>query len=531
VILPVAPQLIGALVFFAGIVLLLSGATPSLDSRMQVIRSIVPLPLLELSHLAGSVIGLGLLILARGLSGRLSAAYHLTFWLLAGGIAASMFKGLDVEEAIVLSVVLLLLRLSRPAFYRPSSLLSQRFAPGWFASTGVIVGLSIWIGLLAYRHVPYSSDLWWTFALHGDAPRMLRATLAVVVVLAGFLALNLLRPARPRAGESDTADAPAVARAISLSTSSLANAALTGDKRFLLHPAGDAFVMYQVAGRSWIALGDPVGPAARQEELAWAFREQVDRAGGRAAFYQVSPAALPLYVDLGLSLLKVGEEARVPLAGFSLEGPARATLRQSHRRAQRLGLEFSVLEPAAAEPLLPQLRAISDHWLEDKATAEKGFSLGSFSEAYLRRFPVAIVRLGTNPVAFANLWPTATRAELSIDLMRFGEEAPNGSMDFLFIELMLWAQVQGYQWFNLGMAPLSGLERRMLAPAWHRLGGFVYRHGEAFYNFEGLHRYKNKFAPAWEPRYLASPGGLQLAPLLFDLSTLVSGGVRELVMK
>jgi len=531
VILPVAPQLIGALVFFAGIVLLVSGATPAIDSRLHIVRSFMPLPLLELSHLAGSVIGLGLLILARGLFGRLSASYHLTFWLLLGGIAASLVKGLDIEEAMLLALVLVMLRLARAAFYRPSSLMSQRFAPGWLASVSIIVGLSIWIGLVAYRHVPYSQELWWTFALHGDAPRMLRATLAVLVALAAFVLLSLLRPAQPRAGEADSPDTPAIARAVAASDSSLANAALTGDKRFLLHPAGDAFVMYQVSGRSWIALGDPVGPVARQEELVWAFREMVDQAGGRTAFYQVSRACLPLYLDLGLSLMKVGEEARVPLAGFSLEGSARAALRQAHRRAQRAGLSFDVLPSAAVAPLMPQLRSISDYWLEEKATAEKGFSLGSFSDDYLRRFPVAVARLGDLPVAFANIWPTGTLEELSIDLMRFGPDAPNGAMDFLFIELMQWGRSQGYRWFNLGMAPLSGLERRALAPAWHRLGGFVYRHGEAFYNFEGLHRYKNKFAPVWEPRYLASQGGLQLAPVLYDLSTLVSGGVRELVMK
>jgi phosphatidylglycerol lysyltransferase len=141
------------------------------------------------------------------------------------------------------------------------------------------------------------------------------------------------------------------------------------------------------------------------------------------------------------------------------------------------------------------------------------------------------VRVGGAPVAFANLWPTATREELSVDLMRFSPDAPNGTMDYLFIELMMWGKGQGYRWFNLGMAPLSGLETRALAPVWQRLGGFVYRHGEAFYNFEGLRRYKGKFDPVWEPRYLASPRGLQLPAVLLDLSTLISGGVRELITR
>jgi phosphatidylglycerol lysyltransferase len=104
-------------------------------------------------------------------------------------------------------------------------------------------------------------------------------------------------------------------------------------------------------------------------------------------------------------------------------------------------------------------------------------------------------------------------------------------MDFLFIELMLWARIQGYHWFNLGMAPLAGLEQRPLAPTWHRLATLLYRYGENFYNFEGLRRYKQKFDPVWEPRYLAAPGGLALPRVLVDVTTLIAGGVREVLRK
>ena len=528
---PVAPQLIGVLVFVAGAVLLLSGATPGLDARLGRLTAVLPLPLLEHSHLAGSVIGVGLLILARGLFRRVAAAYHLTFWLLVAGVVASLLKGLDFEEASLVSLVLLLLWLGRRAFYRPSSIMSQRFTPGWIASVAIIVALTLWVAWLSSRHVPYSHDLWWSFALDGHAPRVLRASLAVLVVLSTFVALQLLRPARIAPHDPAALELDRARRAIATSDASLANSALACDKRLLWHPAGDAFVMYQVSGGSWVALGDPVGPAARAEELVWAFRELVDRGGGRCVFYQVSDRALPLYLDLGLALLKLGEEARVPLAEFRLEGSARADLRQAHRRAERDGASFEVVPPAAVPALLPRLGAISDAWLADKATAEKGFSLGAFDQRYLSEFPVAVVRAEGEVVAFANLWPTAPRAELSIDLMRFGPDAPRGAMDYLFIELMLWGTAQGYRWFNLGMAPLSGLENRALAPLWHRMGSFLFRHGESFYNFEGLRRYKEKFAPVWESRYLASHGGFALPRVLIDVSTLISGGLKELVSK
>jgi phosphatidylglycerol lysyltransferase len=135
-------------------------------------------------------------------------------------------------------------------------------------------------------------------------------------------------------------------------------------------------------------------------------------------------------------------------------------------------------------------------------------------------------------VAFANLWTTRSRVELSIDLMRFTPSAPRGVMDFLFTELMLWGRAQGYQWFNLGMAPLAGLDQHPLAPAWNRIGSFVFRHGEHFYNFEGLRSYKAKFGPLWNARYLAAPPGLLVLPrVLADISVLIAGGVKELVKK
>jgi phosphatidylglycerol lysyltransferase len=531
VLAPVAPQLVGILVFVAGAILLVSGATPGLDARLGRLTEVVPLPLLELSHLAGSVIGVGLLVLARALFRRLAAAYHLTFWLLVGGIAASLLKGLDFEEALYLGLVLLVLWLARRAFYRPSTIMSQRFTPGWVASVLIIVGLSLLISWAGARHVPYSQDLWWTFALHGHAPRVLRASVAVLVVLGAFLAAKLLRTAAVPPHDLAEVDLDRAQAALAGAEASLANAVLAGDKRLLFHPAGDAFVMYQVSGGSWIALGDPVGPAARAEDLVWAYREQVDRSGGRTVFYEVSGRSLPLYIDLGLSLLKLGEEARVPLAGFGIEGSARADLRQSRRRAERDGASFEIVPPDGVEALLPRLRAISDAWLLDKSTAEKGFSLGTFDPAYLRKLPLAVIRAEGEVVAFANLWPTACREELSIDLMRFAPDAPRSAMDYLFIELMLWGRAEGYRWFNLGMAPLSGLENRALAPLWHRMGSFLYRHGESFYNFEGLRRYKAKFDPVWEPRYLASPGGLHLPRVLLDVSTLISGGLKELVTK
>jgi phosphatidylglycerol lysyltransferase len=530
-IAPIIPQVTGALVFVAGTLLLVSGSVPAIDARLQMLRRVLPLPILELSHLAGSVAGLGLLILARALYRRIREGYTLTFWLLIAGIVASCLKGLALEEALVLALVLAVLWLGRRSFYRPAGILSEPFTPAWAVSITAVVGAAIWIGYLAHRHVGYSNELWWTFELSGSAPRALRASLAVVLLAATFFATNLLRPKAPEPVEPNDADLARAGACVALSNATLGNVAFTGDKRLLFADSGDAFIMYQVAGRSWIALGDPVGARAAHEELVWRFRELSDLHEGSTVFYQVSGDRLPLYVDLGLAAVKIGEEARVALQDFSLEGAARAEMRQARRRAEREGASFEVVAAANVAPLLPTLRRISDGWLAAKATAEKGFSVGFFGDSYLRRFPIALVRKAGEPVAFANVWTTPSSDEVSVDLMRFAPDAPRGAMDYLFVELMLWARTAGYRWFNLGMAPLAGLEQHPLAPAWHRVGNFVFRHGEHFYNFDGLRRYKTKFTPVWEPKYLVSPGGFALPRILMDVSVLIAGGFRELITK
>jgi phosphatidylglycerol lysyltransferase len=528
---PVVPSVVGALTFIAGTELLFSGATRHVDADIASITRLLPLPVVELSHLAGSAIGLALLILARALFRRIRFAYHISFWLLLAGGVFTLLKGGIFKEALFLWVVLGMLVLGRGSFYRPASLLHQRFTPTWAASIVGVIVASVWIGLLVNRHIEYSNDLWWTFAFDANAPRMLRTSLLVCVLTAGVLLMTLLRPAPPVPELTRKPELDDIKRVLTESPSTLSNAVLTGDKHVLFSESGRSFIMYQVQGRSWIALGDPVGPREEAEELVWRFRELSDEHGGRVVFYQSSVECLPLYVDLGLAAMKIGEEARVPLANFSLEGSIRAELRTARRRGERDRATFEVVQPADVPQLLPALRAISDSWLKDKATAEKGFSVGSFGERYLRNFAIAVVRRDGEPVAFANLWQSAAHEEVAVDLMRFSPDAPPGAMDFLFVELMLWARQQGFSWFSLGVAPLAGLERHPLAPAWHRIGNFIFRHGEHFYNFEGLRRYKAKFHPTWEPKYLVAPGGVGLPLILVDVSVLIAGGIKELFVK
>jgi phosphatidylglycerol lysyltransferase len=525
------PRVLGFLTFLAGVLLLLSGATPTVHQRLGWIRHLLPLPVMEISHFLGSVVGAGLLLLARGLQRRLDSAYWLTMAMLIAGSVFCLLKGADYEEAAILLAMTLLFAPARRRFYRKGSLLEQPLGPAWLAAAGVVLACSVWIGTFAYKHVDYSHELWWQFSFHGDAPRFLRATAGGATLLLVAAAASLLRPARPRPQLPAAEDLAAAAQLVVRSTASCANLALVGDKHLLFNGDRSAFIMYAVAGRSWVALGDPVGGTEARSDLIWTFRELCDRYAGRTVFYQVGEETLPFYLDLGLSLMKLGEEARVPLADFSLEGSARKQLRQTWNRFQREGCSFKILPAAEVTGRMDELERVSDAWLAEKSAAEKRFSLGSFQPDYVARFPVAIVHRAEQILGFSNLWLGDGKGELSVDLMRYVEQAPSGVMEYLFTELMLWGRKEGYQWFNLGMAPLSGLESRSLAPLWSRFGDMVFRHGEHFYGFQGLRQYKEKFHPHWRPKYLASPGGFALPRVLADIAMLISGGSKGLLVK
>jgi phosphatidylglycerol lysyltransferase len=525
----ILPQAMSAVVFLGGVILLFSGATPGVRDRLAQLDQALPLGLIEFFHFAGGIAGASLVVLAWGIQRRLDAAHRLTVGVLLLGIVASLFKGLDWEEALILAVILGVVWSAHGAFYRKAALLSEPIGPAWIVSLTVVMGATIWLGFFSYKSLPYSSDLWFHFTRNGDAPRFLRATLGAFGVLVVFAMMRLMRHAEAEPVSPDDAEIGRARKIVLHSSSTTANLVLLRDKSIMFSNSGNSMLMYGVSGRSWIALGDPVGLKNEIGELAWRFREEADRHGAWTVFYQVKPENLPVYIDLGLTLLKLGEEAIVPLDSFDLAGGARKGFRRTLNEVGRSGAMFSVVDGDCVAQLIPQLRTVSDNWLKTRKAREKGFSLGAFSDEYVAQFPVAVVTCDDRVAAFANLWTTANRSEISVDLMRYSSNAPTSVMEFLLIELMLWAKERGYHRFNLGMAPLSGLVNRTLAPLWNRAASVVYSQGEQFYNFQGLRRYKEKFDPVWEPRYLASPGGLALPRILANTTALISGGLRGVI--
>jgi phosphatidylglycerol lysyltransferase len=533
-VLELAPNATAVVALGAGVMLLASAATPAEVHRFQWLANMFPPEVINTSHFASSIIGLLLVLLAFGLSRRVNVAWVATSVLLAAAAFLALLKGLNWEETAVLAVAFAFIASCRDVFTRDARLLYIEITPGWMASAfAIVVGAGV-LAFWSFDGVQYADERWWRLLGDNDASRAFRSVTGVALA---FLTIGVWRllatPHTPKVVGDDDPDFARV-RAILQTAEEMdpdANLALLGDKRFLFSPSGKSFLMFGVRGRSWIALGPPVGCKAERLELLWRFRELADAHAARKGVYGIGPELLPELVEMGLAIQKIGESASIHLQDFSMSGRRREVLRRNWRRAGEAGATFEVVEAGAVAPLIPEMKRISDAWLEKHAGGEKRFTLGAFDARYVAEFPCALVRTEGRVVAFATLWPTPDRRAFSMDLMRYAEDAPKNVMDFLFVELLLWGKAQGYEAFEFGAAPLAGLEDRRLAPLMSRVGRLVFERGEDFYNFQGVRRYKDKYDPLWEPRYIAAPRKWTIPFLMADVSLLTSGGMAALARR
>ena len=526
-----APALTGLTAFGTGAYLILIALMPSVLPDEIDPDDLLAAILLEGGAMLSAVLGVLLLILSQGLARRISGAFWLTEIVLAGGVIASLLNRFDIESALLLLGVAVVLWPFRRGFYRSARLTRGVLSPGWLVLVGAITLSAAAFFFFMHETTPYSSSLWTEFSGTANTPRAMRAGLAASAVLFVLAVWLAIRPARAHTRPPDVPALDKAAEIIARQNDPEACLALSGDKELFFNDAEDAFLMYAVQGKSRIAYSDPVGPEASIGPLAWAFWDETYDNAARPVLYEVSERYLPLWVEMGFSLQKIGEEAVVKLPGFSLSGGKFKKMRAAHHKALKAGLEFAIAPPPHDPAFLAELHGISNAWLGNKAGHEKGFSVGRFAPDYLQRFPIATVSRTGRTLAFANVLAPGDGARVSIDLMRYLPEDASGMMEFLFIELMEHYRDEGAQEFSLGMAPLAGLEARKGTRLWNRFGAILFRHGGAFYNFEGLRGFKQKFHPEWRPRFIAVPPGVTPLAALKDVALLIAGGARGLLGK
>lgn len=273
------------------------------------------------------------------------------------------------------------------------------------------------------------------------------------------------------------------------------------DKEIFWTREKSVLIVYKQIANKLIALGDPIGEESQIKDAIKEFCEYSKEIGLKPVFYQISPRYMQYYHDSGYRFLKLGEEGLVNLQQFSLEGKQGAKLRTRLNKFTKNAYTFRVVNPPYSNSLLSEIKNVSDSWLGSQK--EKGFSVVSFSEDYVSRFPVALLYDPDGRIiAFATL-ATDYKSTITIDLMRKAADCPHGTMDVLFIHIFNWAKNNGYETCSLGMTPLSNVGSCKHSFTSEKLIRLAYLYGNSLYNFKGLKEFKNKFTSSWEPKYLA----------------------------
>lgn len=523
-------RLVALLTGLMGVINIMSAVTPALADRLALLRQFSPLIVQQGGHLTATLAGFALLLLARGLWRHKQTAWLLTVGMLVVSVISHLVKGLDYEEALLAAGLAAWLFVLQPHFHARSDLPSIR--------RGVGVVMAAFIFTLVYGTLGfYLLDR--HFSVHFSFPAALRQTVVmftefydpglepltgfgryfarsiylVGTVTLGYAFFALARPVIEHRPASPAQRAQARSIIETYGRSGLARMNLFEDKAYWFSPGGSV-IAYTARGGAAVSLGDPIGPVEDIAAAIAGFKAFCARNDWQAAFYQTPPDYLDQYRAAGFEILPIGHEAVVDFASFSLTGRHNKNLRSAVNQLTRLGYRAEIHQPPLPDELLEELREVSDAWLTMMQGREKRFSLGWFDDDYIRHGPVMAIHTPEGLInAFANIIPEYQRNEVTVDLMRRRPDVESGTMDFLFIALFEWARAQGYTSFNLGLSALSGIGEQPDDPRLERAIHFIYDHINQFYNFKGLHGFKEKFHPRWEPRYFVfeNPAGLLAA--------------------
>ncbi len=506
-----APPVFAGAVLFTGAILLFSCATPTMGNRLEWVGGQIALPLIELSHFLLALSGAGLMLLARGLQRRLRSAYVATLSLLSFSIALTLLKGMTFEQAILLVLILSALIPSQDLFYRHATLREEPFPAGWVFVIVTAFGSALWLVWISYDHQAATLGRWWRFALYDEAARSMRAMSGAAIVLLSFFVLKLRQPKLAVPDHPDAHALTTAQRIIDRQPHGASNLALLADKALLFTETEDAFLMFAHEGRYWVSLGDPVGTRQNIPNLAWCFNDMCGGRGNVPVFYQVGEDFLPVYLDMGLALVKIGNEAIIPLKTWARKMPEKI-------KAQ--AFRFEVLEHLDDERYAT-LKRLGNQWAQSERGGEYGFSQGCFDRAYMGRFPLAVLFAGDEPAAFALILPGGGgQEEFTIDLLRFPPQNREAAT-YLLYSLAAWGRDQGFGHFNLGIIPTLENILFHFPVLWQSLGTSVFRNGSCFSSLQEMQALFESLRPVKKPRYVAFPGEVSASGVLDAIATLI----------
>lgn len=304
-------------------------------------------------------------------------------------------------------------------------------------------------------------------------------------------------------------------------------------------PGMTGAVVYGEFGRVWLAAGDPLGPPEATGEIARRFAAAAKRKKRIAAFVPATAHLARQCVPLGLSALKVGAAPYFDLKTWAPRGDRAKKMRAGVNQARRAGLNVTLVE-ALDERLREETARLCLDWLKTRRAATSFswlLALDPFLHAEHKKFFTARDRAG-RLVGFLAASPMPARDCWYLEDVLREPDAPQGTADLLVVEALQGLAEAGASLATLGTSPLASegpldvptgdhpVIERTLHMAGRRLG--------SFYNFEGLRRFKAKFAPSWwESEYALAPRGVMVPTHVTQaiLRAIVPGGLPQLLTR
>lgn len=490
--------------YFSGIMMILSATLPNLFTQISILNHLNPLSFHIVNQLPNILLGFSLLIMGRGISARVEKAYWPSITLIIITLLYTLLK--DFSWGIIFYLIFLLIII----IFSKSQLYRKQLVYSWEMITidGIIFSFLaicyLIIGLYNLPTFPHHHHKVIDFFLFPSEKIWLSGFIGIVFFsIFGYLFIRYLEGKKYTIGESLNKE-----RALHLLQTYGGNTdsqlIFLNDKQMFLYKnqaeEETVLLQFKTYNNKCIVMGDPSGKKSDFSVAIDSFIAQADLWGYSAVFYEVSEEIVMILHDLGYDFIKMGEEAHVDLENFTLSGKKMKSERAVMNKFKKENYQFEVVSPPFSESFIHEIKLVSDEWLGSRK--EKGFSLGFFSENYLQLNDIAIVKNQEEQiVAFANIMPTYTKEEGTIDLMRYSKQAPSSVMDYLFISLFEYMREEEITYFNLGMAPLSNVGTSKKSFFQERIAYLIYEFGSHFYSFQGLRHYKEKYASNWVSRY------------------------------
>ena len=442
-------RILAILIGVMGLVNVTSAITPALANRFQVIETLFPLQVTNGTRLATAMAGFALLELSAGISRGKRTAWMVTLGVLVLTFISHLIKGFDVEEASLALAIIIGMLLTRSRFQARSDAPTIQRGLRTLVLALVFTFLYGTIGFFildrefsmrfslpdaALQTIRMFTEFSnpGIIATRGFGRYFVDSIYGVGMFTMGYALVSLLAPVIMRFPTTSTERERAAGIIHKFGRTVLARFALFEDKRYYFSPGGSV-IAYVLHNRTAVALGDPIGPPEDNLAAILGYQKLCNGNDWQPSFYQTLPDFLPNYRTAGMHSLKLGDEAIVDLAAFTLQGGAMKPVRTSVNKFERLGYSCQYAEPPHSADLLNRLEAISNEWMIERHEKEMKYSMGWFDRDYLNTTPVlTLADAEGQTIAFVNLVDEYQNRELAVDLMRHQHEMLPGTMDYLF---------------------------------------------------------------------------------------------------